>query len=233
MYSINKPPKPCTPPLLSTRLLDQLRERLRYMHYSLRTEEAYVYCLRPPRALGQSEVEAFLTHISTQRKVAVSTHRQALSALLFLYREVLDTELPWMQAIARPTKPRRLPSVLTRDETAHLLDALPDNADGLLARLLYGTGMRLMEGLRLRVKDVDFDRHVIIVREGKGGKDRVVMLPRSLADPLRKPPCGSFRLANFRKIRARHRATPSCVRIACAARSQAGDGPHGAGTARP
>jgi site-specific recombinase XerD len=109
----------------------------------------------------------------------VSTHNQALSALLFLYREVLAINLPWLTEVQRPTRARRIPSVLTKAEVASLLGAM-DGEMALLAKLLYGTGMRLMEGLRLRVKDVDFDRQVLVVREAKGGKDRVVMLPRTL-----------------------------------------------------
>ena len=134
--------------------------------------------------MGTPEIEAFLTMLATERKVSTSTHNQALSALLFLYREVLNVELPWMDGINRPANKRRIPSVLTKDEIAGVLSHM-DGLPALLARLLYGTGMRLMEGIRLRIKDVDFDRHVIIVREAKGGKDRVVMLPRSLAPALR------------------------------------------------
>ena len=187
------------PPLQSKRLLDQVRERLRYMHYSLRTEQTYLYwvrrfirfhSLRHPREMGRPEVEAFLTMLATERKVAVSTHRQALSALLYLYKEVLIQELPWMQEIGRPVPTKRIPSVLTRDEIQSVL-ALMEGVTGLLARLLYGTGMRHMEGLSLRVKDVDFERRVIVVREAKGGKDRVVMLPRSLELPLREQPAYS------------------------------------------
>jgi integron integrase len=189
--------KPGTPPLQSARLLDQLRERIRYMHYSLSTEKVYVYWVRlfirwhgrggqmkHPRTMGAPEIEAFLTMLATERKVSTSTHNQALSALLFLYREVLNMDLPWMDGINRPTAKRRIPSVLTKDEVAGLL-AQMEGVTALLARLLYGTGMRLMEGIRLRVKDVDFDRHVIIVREAKGNKDRVVMLPRSLVPAMR------------------------------------------------
>ncbi len=189
--------KPGTPPLQSTRLLDQLRERIRYMHYSLSTEKVYLYWvrffirwhgrngqMRHPRTMGAPEIEAFLTMLATERKVSTSTHNQALSALLFLYREVLNMDLPWMDGINRPAAKRRIPSVLTKDEVAGLL-AQMEGVTALLARLLYGTGMRLMEGIRLRVKDVDFDRHVIIVREAKGNKDRVVMLPRSLVPAMR------------------------------------------------
>ena len=137
-----------------------------------------------PRDMGAREVEAFLTMLATERHVSASTHNQAPSALLFLYREVLDVDLPWLTNINRPTQTKRIPSVLTKDEVAGVLAAM-DGQTALLARLLYGTGMRLMEGMRLRIKDVDFDRHVIIVREAKGNKDRVVMLPRSLAPALR------------------------------------------------
>lgn len=185
--------KPRNPPLQSTRLLDQLRERVRYLHYSLSTEKVYLYWVRffirwhglqHPRDMGAPEVEAFLSMLANERKVSASTHNQALSALLFLYREVLAIELPWMDDIKRPPHTKRIPSVLTKDEVAGVL-AHMEGVTALLARLLYGTGMRLMEGMRLRVKDVEFERHVIIVREAKGNKDRVVMLPRSLAPALR------------------------------------------------
>ncbi len=190
--------KPGTPLLRSTRLLDQVSERIRYMHYSFKTEKAYLYWvrffirwsatqpggMRHPCDMGVADVEAFLSMMANERKVSASTHNQALSALLFLYREVLNIDLPWLNNIGRPQQARRIPSVLTKDEVAGLL-AQMDGITALLARLLYGTGMRLMEGMRLRVKDVEFDRHVVIVREAKGGKDRVVMLPRSLAPALR------------------------------------------------
>ncbi len=189
--------KPRKPVLQSVRLLDQVKERIRYLHYSLSTEKIYLHwvkffvrwhgrngAMRHPREMGSREVEAFLTMLASERQVSASTHNQALSALLFLYREVLDIDLPWLENINRPNSPKRIPSVLTKDEVASLL-ARMDGISALLARLLYGTGMRLMEGMRLRVKDVDFDRHVIIVREAKGSKDRVVMLPRSLAPALR------------------------------------------------
>jgi len=140
--------------------------------------------MRHPKDMGVAEVQAFLTMLAAERQVSSSTHNQALSALLFLYKEVLGMELPWMQSIQRPQQPKRIPSVLTQAEVAALLAQL-QGTEALLARLLYGTGMRLMEGLRLRIKDVDFDRKVIVVRQAKGNKDRVVMLPRSLADALR------------------------------------------------
>ena len=189
--------KPGTPVLRSPRLLDQVRERIRYLHYSLSTEKAYLHwvrffirwhgrggVMRHPRDMGAAEVEAFLTMLATERHVSASTHNQALSAILFLYREVLGVDLPWLEGVNRPAQKRRIPSVLTRDEVAALFQFL-DADMRLLAQLLYGTGMRLMEGLGLRIKDVDFDRHVIIVREAKGNKDRVVMLPRTLAPTLR------------------------------------------------
>ena len=190
--------KPGMPVLRSVRLLDQLRERIRYLHYSLSTEKAYVHwvrffirwhgqggVMRHPRDMGAAEAEAFLTMLATERHVSASTHNQALSALLFLYREVLGVNLPWLDGVNRPAQKRRIPSVLTQHEVAALFQFL-DGEMALLAKLLYGTGMRLMEGLRLRVKDADFDRHVIVVREAKGNKDRVVMLPQSLALALRQ-----------------------------------------------
>ena len=182
------------PPLKSVRLLDQVRERIRYCHYSLRTEQAYLFWvrrfirfnrLRHPRSMGCSEVEAFLTHLATERHVAPSTHKQALAALLFLYRQVLDIELPWMQQIGRPKSPVRIPVVLSRAEVARLLEHAEPKFAPIIA-LLYGAGLRLMECLALRVKDVDFDRKIVIVREGKGRKDRVVMLPEPLGLPLRR-----------------------------------------------
>lgn len=191
MNSIIKFPQTASqthPPLKATRLLDQMRERLRYRQYSLRTEQTYLFWvrwfirfsgLRHPKEMGRTEVEAFLTMLANERRVAASTHRQALSALLYLYKEVLCQQLPWLQEIGRPSQAKRIPSVLTRDEVQRVLTLISGEM-GLLARLLYGTGMRHMEDLSLRVKDVDFDRHVIIVRDGKGGKDRVVMLPLAL-----------------------------------------------------
>ncbi|MBI3101917.1 MAG: phage integrase N-terminal SAM-like domain-containing protein [Burkholderiales bacterium] len=151
--------KPSTPVLHSPRLLDQLRECLRYRHYSLSTEKSYVYwvrffvrwsaraggAMRHPRDMGAADVQAFLTMLASERHVSSSTHNQALSALLFLYRDVLNTELPWMQNIQRPQQPKRIPSVLTQAEVGALL-AQMQGTEALLARLLYGTGMRLMEG---------------------------------------------------------------------------------------
>ncbi|EWS65091.1 integrase/recombinase [Hydrogenophaga sp. T4] len=183
-------------PLQSKRLLDQVRERIRYLHYSLQTEKAYVYWarffvlwsgsqggMRHPRDMGVVEVEAFLTMLANERQVSPATHRQALNAILFMYRQVLGMELPWMQQIGRPAERKRIPVVLTKEEVQRVL-CLMTADEGLLARLLYGTGLRLTEGLSLRVKDLDFDRHAIVVRSGKGDKDRVVMLPRSLVPAL-------------------------------------------------
>lgn len=175
-------------------LLDAVRERIRYRHYSYRTEEAYIgwvrrfvafHGRRHPREMGAAEVEAFLNHLANDRDAAASTHNQALSALLFLYGEVLSVELPWLGEIDRPKRPRRLPVVLTRQEVREVLARMEGGA-GLMAALLYGTGMRLMECARLRVKDVDLARGEITVRHGKGGRDRVTMMPRTLAEPLRR-----------------------------------------------
>lgn len=196
MYSHNKPLKPADlthlDPPKPVRLLDQVRERIRYKHYSIRTEQAYVHWVRAfirhqgmrhPREMGATEVQDYLNWLASARCVAPSTHTQALSALLFLYREVLGIDLPWMNEIGRPKQRERVPVVMSRAEVARLL-AVMEGVERELARLLYGTGMRLMEALRLRVKDVDFDRNVITVREGKGGKDRHVMLPAMLAPGL-------------------------------------------------
>jgi integron integrase len=183
------------PALRSQRLLDQVRERVRYLHYSLRTEQAYVHwvrafvrfhgCTRHPRDMGAAEVEAFLVWLASERKVAVSTHQQALSALLFLYAKVLAMDVPWMQHIGRPQRKRRLPVVLPAPDVARLLALLPGE-HRLVAQLLYGTGLRIAEAMRLRVKDLDFEHRTLIVRAGKGGKDRAVMLPASLLQPLRE-----------------------------------------------
>lgn len=176
------------------RLLDEVRRRLRLKHYSLRTEQVYLgwirrYILfnnkRHPRQMGGVEVERFLSDLAVRGGVAAGTQNQALSALLFLYREVLGLDLPWLTDIVRAKRPRRLPTVLARDEVQRLLAAM-DGRPWLLASLLYGTGMRLMECLRLRAKDVDFARNEITVRNGKGGKDRRTMLPRSLVEPLQR-----------------------------------------------
>ena len=185
---------PSLPPLKAVKVLDQLRERIRYLHYSLRTEETYVkwvrsfirfHDLRHPAMMGGDEVEEFLSYLANTRHVAASTHKQALSALLFFYGKVLGVHLPWMKEIGRPRTKRRLPVVLSPDEVARILCFL-EGEHRLFAQLLYGTGMRINEGLQLRVKDVDFGRSTIIVREGKGGKDRAVMLPQRLVPALQE-----------------------------------------------
>lgn len=135
--------------------------------------------------MGARQVEAFLTDLAVTRKVSASTQNQALAALLFLYKEVLGIDLPWLDDVVRAKKPQRLPVVLTVVEVQRLLARL-EGSHGLMAQMLYGTGMRLMECVRLRVKDVNFGRNEIIVRDGKGGKDRVTMLPASLAEPLKE-----------------------------------------------
>lgn len=177
----------------SPRLLDRVRARLRLRHYSLRTEQAYVGWIRRfilangkkhPKEMGVAEVEAFLSALATQGKVAAGTQNQALSALLFLYRDVLSIDLPWLETVVRAKRPRHVPAVLSRDEVDRLLAHL-DGRYALMASLLYGSGMRLMECVRLRVKDVDFERNEICVRDGKGGKDRRVPLPRRLVDALK------------------------------------------------
>jgi integron integrase len=175
-----------------SRLLDQVRARIRRLGLARRTEEAYVSWIwrfilsqgkRHPREMGAPEVEAFLTQLAVRGRVAASTQNQALAALLFLYREVLGIELPWMTEIRRAKRPRRLPTVLSREEVSALLGEL-SGVSWLMASLLYGSGLRLLECLRLRVQDLDFARREIVVRQGKGGKDRHTMLPASLNAPL-------------------------------------------------
>jgi len=171
--------------------LDQVRDRIRRKHYSIRTEQAYVDWIRRfvlhhnkrhPRDMGAVEVEAFLTHLAVARSVSASTQNQAKSAISFLYKEVLKEPLPWLDGIASAKRPVRLPVVLTRQEVESIFAHLSGTV-GLMIRLLYGTGMRIMECVRLRVKDVDFARGEIVVRQGKGGKDRMTVLPLSLAAP--------------------------------------------------
>ncbi|MGQ0801411.1 MAG: integron integrase [Pseudomarimonas sp.] len=174
------------------RLFDEIRRVIRVKHYSRRTEQAYLgwakrFILangkRHPKELGGPEVQAFLSDLAVNGCVAAATKNQALSAILFLYKEVLGIDLPWMTGVTRAKRSQRVPTVLSRAEVTTLL-ALMEGRSGLIASLLYGTGMRLMECLRLRVKDVDFGRSEITIRDGKGGKDRRTMLPRSLVEPL-------------------------------------------------
>src|SRR5665213_78490 len=199
----NDAPSPANPShgeAMESTLLQRLRDRIRYRHYSLRTEHAYgewvrrylrYHGRRHPRELGAEHVTAYLSSLATVRHVAASTQNQALAAILFLYREVLGIDLPWMQGIARAKKPRRLPVVLTRLEVQALLASM-QGTHALMAKLMYGTGMRLMECLGLRVKDIELARHEVMVRQGKGGKDRVTMLPVSLVEEM---------TAHLRKVR--------------------------------
>ena len=163
------------PAAAESRLLDQVRDRIRYKHYSIRTEEAYVdwirrylrfYRNRHPADLGAKDVEQFLTQLATHGQVAASTQNQAHSALLFLYREVLAIDLPWLSGVIHANAPARLPVVLTNQEVTRLLGGL-SGIHRLLGELLYGTGMRILEGARLRVKNIDFGRGEILVRDGK------------------------------------------------------------------
>jgi len=185
------------------KLLDRLRTHLRTRHYSIRTEQAYVdwvrrfilhHDKRHPQEMGAAEVEAFLSYLAVERQVSASTQNQAKAALLYLYREVLEVDLPWLDEVVQAKRPRRLPVVQTQVEVRALLQQL-DGTMRLMTELLYGTGMRLLEGLRLRVKDVKFVRREIVVREGKGGKDRVTVLPENLMAPLQ---------TQLRKARALH-----------------------------
>ncbi|MGA7181445.1 MAG: integron integrase [Thiobacillaceae bacterium] len=187
----------------SPKLLDRLRAEIRLRHYSIRTEETYAdwarrYILfhgkRHPAQMGAEEIRNFLSHLATERNVSASTQNQAKSALLFLYKEVLGIDLPWLDEVISAKKARRLPVVLTQTEVRRLLGGTSGSM-GLIVALLYGTGMRLLEGLRLRVKDVEFTRREIIVREGKGNKDRITMLPENLLLSLK---------AHLEKVKALH-----------------------------
>lgn len=194
-----------TPSATKPKLLDQVRHAIRLRHYSIRTEEAYVnwarrfilfHNKRHPNEMGQVEVGAFLTHLAVDGRVAASTQNQALNALVFLYREVLGRDLGTVEELVRAKRPPKLPVVLSVSEVGRVLNRL-DGVTGLMARLLYGSGLRLMECLRLRVKDVDFEYRQITVRDGKGGKDRVTMLPESLIAPLH---------AQLERVKALHQA---------------------------
>lgn len=187
------------------RLLDQLREVIRTRHYSIRTEEAYVdwarrfilfHGRRHPASMGAAEVTAFLTHLAVERNVAAATQMQARAGLLFLYRELLGVQLPWLDEVVVAKTPQRLPVVLTPHEVQALLLGL-NGPLHLIGSLLYGTGMRLLEGLRLRVKDIEFERREVTVRHGKGGKDRVTVLPENLLGALQ---------AQLREVKAVHDA---------------------------
>jgi integron integrase len=185
-------------------LLDVVRQRIRLKHYSFRTEKAYVHWIRRfvlfhnrrhPRELGKAEIEAFLTHLAVDRKVAASTQNQAFNALLFLYREVLQLDMPQLDSVQRAKQPRHLPVVLSPDEVRLVLAQL-DGKYLIAATLLYGSGLRLLECLRLRVQDVDFGIGQLVVRGGKGNKDRVTVLPGSATAALKD---------HLKKVHAIHR----------------------------
>jgi integron integrase len=177
----------------SPRLLDLVRAEIRLRRYSLRTEKAYVDWIRRfvlyhrkrhPSEMGGDEVRSYLSHLATQREVSPATQAQALAALLFLYKRVLNVHLPWIDNVVRARRPKRLPTVLSQPEAQQVIAHL-DGVHWLIGALLYGSGLRLLEGLRLRVKDLDLVRRKIIVRNGKGAKDRVTILPATLVDPLK------------------------------------------------
>src|SRR6266446_2676057 len=178
MEAVSMETTPFAMPPQQPRLLDRVRDKIRVKHYSIRTEHAYVdwvrrfvrfHGKRHPAELGAEEVEAFLTYLAVEGRVAASTQNQAKSALLFLYKEVLGSELPWLKNVENARRPQRLPVVLERDEVAALLGRMT-GSNGLIARLLYGSGLRLMEAVRLRVKDLELNRLEIVVRDGKGAK---------------------------------------------------------------
>lgn len=178
----------------SPRLMDQVRDALRVHHYSLRTEQSYLQWIRRfilfhgkrhPREMGEAEIAAFLTYLAVKKDVAASTQNQALSALLFLYKKVLGIEPDWLDGVTRARRPKRLPVVLPRETVLQLLSRM-SGTHKLIAYLIYGTGMRLMEAVRLRVKDIDFSYRQITIRGGKGDKDRVTMLPGKLIAPLQR-----------------------------------------------
>jgi integron integrase len=176
------------------KLLDQVRQSIRTRHYSYRTEKAYVHWIkrfiffhnkRHPSDMAEAEIAKFLSALASESHVSASTQNQALNALLFLYREVLNKDIGYVNGVVRAKRPHRLPVVLTRQEVRSILGVL-DSSDWLMAMLLYGAGLRLMECLRLRVKDIDFTSNQIVVRAGKGDKDRHTMLPTAVKDPLAK-----------------------------------------------
>lgn len=177
------------------KLEDQIRHACRVRHYSLATERSYVGWYRQfvrwagmkhPATLGGDRVQAWLSYLATERDVAASTQRQALAAVLFLYRQVLGLLLPWMGDIVRAKQPARLPTVLSQTEMARVIAAPPRTSAGLAIALVYGTGMRIGDVMRLRVQDIDFERRCITIRGGKGDKDRTTMLPRGLEAGLHK-----------------------------------------------
>jgi integron integrase len=179
---------------MKPKLLEQVRNKIRVRHYSIRTERTYLDWIKRfilfhnkkhPETMGAPEIEAFLTHLAVNRNVAASTQNQALHAILFLYKEVLCIELPMLQHIRRAKKPQRIPVVFSKDEVKRIMANL-DGVYWIMGQLLYGAGLRLMECVRLRVKDVDFDYLQINIRDGKGRKDRVTMLPKIAEETLRE-----------------------------------------------
>jgi integron integrase len=177
-----------------SKLLDQVRSTMRIRHYSYQTEQTYIkwirryiffHNVRHPAEMGAAEVEAFLSHLAVEGDVSASTQNQALSAVLFLYKEVLKTDLPWLGAFTPAKKSGHIPVVLTKDEVKLIINQL-SGTNWIIANLLYGSGLRLNEALRLRVKDLDFGFRQIVVRDGKGAKDRFTVLPTKLIEPLQK-----------------------------------------------
>lgn len=203
------------------RLLDRMRDALQARQFSPRTEEAYLHWARQfilfhnkchPTEMGAQEVEAFLTHLATVRKVAASTQNQARSGILFLYREVLDLRLPWLAEVARARQPQRLPVVLSEDKVRRLFAAM-EGMPALMARLTYGSGLRLMECVCLRVRDLDFESRSVVVRNGKGQKDRLTVLPNSLVEPLQQH-LREVRLMHESDARIGHGRAPLPVDVA-------------------
>lgn len=201
-------------------LFEVAREKIRTRHLALRTEQAYLqwmrryvkfHGLKHPREMGVAEIEAFLTHLAVVAKVAASTQNQALQAILFLYRQVLDVDLPWLENVTRASRPKRLPVVLSMAEVRAVLAHL-DGTCWLIANLLYGSGLRLMEAHRLRVKDLVMDRGELIVRDAKGGRDRVTVLPAAIIVPLREHLAKLFdRFEHERKLREPGVSLPSAL----------------------
>ena len=195
----------CSQLPLQPKLIPRLREAIRTRHYSLRTEKSYVYWarffihyhgLKHPRDMGATEVTSFLNHLACERRVSASTQNQALASLLFLYKQVLGIKLPWLDGLVRAKRPQRLPSVLTREEVRRVLGHLRGTR-WLLLSLIYGAGLRQNECLSLRVKDVDLGGRKLLVRDSKGGKDRVTVLPQRLTAPL---------AVHLEKVKQLHRA---------------------------
>ena len=201
-------------------LFEVTREKIRTRHLAFRTEQAYLHWVRRyvkfhgrrhPRDMGAAEVETFLSHLAVEAKVAASTQNQALQALLFLYRQVLEVDLPWLENVTRASRPKRLPVVLSTTEVRSVLAHL-DGTCWLMANLLYGSGLRLMEAHRLRIKDLLLDRGEVIVRDAKGGKDRVTVLPAAIIAPIREHLAKLFdRFRRQRKLREPGVSLPTAI----------------------